>query len=179
MTKTHELYLEETPEKFEVRAYDEQGNEFSTLKGIKFRWSIASGGAAKTDILRFMSWRASPYNTEPILEELEGQGSQGNKVLLEGVKTGSAKVSVRLGDPRYSGVPAATEPLLVVANLFLLPPVAHLLPCSSLPYSASQFRANRLLPVPLPSPHHHLQLPGELGSVQEGTALLTAARYCS
>ncbi len=25
MTKTHELYKEETPEKFEVRAYDEQG----------------------------------------------------------------------------------------------------------------------------------------------------------
>ena len=25
VTKTHELYKEETPEKFEVRAYDEQG----------------------------------------------------------------------------------------------------------------------------------------------------------
>ena len=31
---------------------------------------------------------------------------------------------------------------LVVANLFLIHPVAHLLLCSSLPYSASQFRAN-------------------------------------
>ena len=92
VTKTHELYLEETPEKFEVRAYDQQGNEFSTLRGIKFRWSIVSGGAAKTDILRFMSWRASPYNTEPILEQLESGGDQGNKVLLEGVKTGSARV---------------------------------------------------------------------------------------
>ena len=47
VTKTHELYLEETPEKFEVRAYDEHGNEFSTLKGLKFRWTIESGGNAK------------------------------------------------------------------------------------------------------------------------------------
>ena len=68
VTKTHELYLEETPEKFEVRAYDEHGNEFSTLKGLKFRWTIESGGnAAGTDILRFMTWKDSPYNTEPIL----------------------------------------------------------------------------------------------------------------
>ena len=28
VTKTHELYLEEAPEEFTVRAYDDQGNEF-------------------------------------------------------------------------------------------------------------------------------------------------------
>ena len=44
---------------------------------------------------RFIPWTDSPYNTEPILEQLEKQGQQGNKVLLEGIKTGSAKVSVR------------------------------------------------------------------------------------
>ena len=106
VTKTHELYLEETPEKFEVRAYDEYGNEFSTLRGIKFRWTIESGGgtAKGTDILRFMTWKDSPYNTEPILEKLESEGFQGNKVLLEGIKTGSAKVSVKLVDSQYSSV---------------------------------------------------------------------------
>jgi nuclear pore complex protein Nup210 len=143
VTKTHELYLEETPEKFEVRAYDEHGNEFSTLKGLKFRWTIESGGNAKgTDILRFMSWKDSPYNTEPILEKLESQGSQGNKVLLEGIKTGSAKVSVKLVDAQHSSVPAAVEPLMVVANLFLLPPAANIIPCASLDYTANQFRGN-------------------------------------
>jgi nuclear pore complex protein Nup210 len=48
-------------------------------------------------MFRFIPWADSPYNTEPILEQLEKQGQQGNKVLLEGVKTGSAKVSVRYG----------------------------------------------------------------------------------
>ena len=176
VTKTHELYLEETPEKFEVRAYDQAGNEFSTLRGIKFRWSIVSSGAAKTDILRFMSWRASPYNTEPILEQLEAGGDQGNKVLLEGVKTGSARVSVKLVEGQYAAVPPAVEPLLVVANLFLIPPSAYLLPCATLAYSAQQFRGNRLLPVVLPSPHHRLELPSEVGSMEEATATLTAGK---
>ena len=115
VTKTHELYLEETPEKFEVRAYDEHGNEFSSLEGIKFRWTIESGGGTGrgTDILRFMSWQDSPYNTVPILEKLESQGFQGNKVLLEGIKTGSAKVSVKLVDSQHSSVSPAVEPLMV------------------------------------------------------------------
>ena len=149
VTKTHELYLEETPEKFEVRAYDEHGNEFSSLDGIKFRWTIESGGGTGrgTDILRFMSWQDSPYNTVPILEKLESQGFQGNKVLLEGIKTGSAKVSVKLVDAQHSSVSPAVEPLMVVANLFLVPGSASLLPCASLEYEANQFKSNKLVPV--------------------------------
>jgi len=171
VTKTHELYLEETPEKFEVRAYDEHGNEFSTLKGLKFRWTIESGGNAKgTDILRFMTWKDSPYNTEPILEKLESEGFQGNKVLLEGIKTGSAKVSVKLVDPMHSSVPAAVEPLMVVANLFLLPPAANIIPCASLDYTANQFRGNRLIPVKLPSPNHNLVVPPKLGVLDSSLA---------
>ena len=37
VTKTHELFLEEPPEEFWVRAYDEQGNEFSTLEKMVFK----------------------------------------------------------------------------------------------------------------------------------------------
>ena len=73
---------------------------------------------------------------------MESQGSQGNKVVLEGIKTGSAKVSVKLVDPQHSSVPAAVEPLMVVANLFLLPPAANIIPCASLDYTANQFRGN-------------------------------------
>ena len=178
VTKTHELYLEETPEKFEVRAYDEFGNEFSTLKGIKFRWTIESaGGTAKgADILRFMTWKDSPYNTEPILEKLETEGYQGNKVLLEGIKTGSAKVSVRLVDSQHAAVPPAVEPLMVVANLFLVPPAAHLLPCATLQYSANQFKSNKLVPVKLPSSNHNLIVDPKLAKLQTGTATVTAGQ---
>ena len=176
VTKTHELYLEETPEKFEVRAYDEYGNEFSSLRGIKFRWTIESGGgtAKGTDILRFMTWKDSPYNTEPILEKLESEGFQGNKVLLEGIKTGSARVSVRLVDSQHSAVAAAVEPLMVVANLFLVPPAAYLAPCATLQYTAKQFKSNKLVPVQLPSPNHNLLMDPQLGQLDGATASATA-----
>ena len=61
VTKTHKLYLEETPEKFEVRAFNEDSNKFSAMKVLKFRWMIDSGGSAKgTDILRFMTGMTLP-----------------------------------------------------------------------------------------------------------------------
>ena len=75
VTKTHELYLEETPEKFEVRAYDEYGNEFSTLRGIKFRWTIESGGgtAKGTDILinEYCKLRHKPQYQPPKVQNHE------------------------------------------------------------------------------------------------------------
>ncbi len=37
VTKTHELFLEEAPEEFSVRAYDEQKNEFTTVQKIIFK----------------------------------------------------------------------------------------------------------------------------------------------
>ncbi|KAJ8670867.1 hypothetical protein QAD02_002126 [Eretmocerus hayati] len=36
VTTTRELFIEEAPEAFKVRAYDEQGNEFTTLAGVEF-----------------------------------------------------------------------------------------------------------------------------------------------
>ena len=74
VTKTHELDLEETPEKF------------STLEGIKFCWTIKSSQWG-----RDRPGQDSPYNTVPILEQLEAGGVQDNKVLLEGINTDSVK----------------------------------------------------------------------------------------
>ncbi|KAJ8968307.1 hypothetical protein NQ314_002368 [Rhamnusium bicolor] len=46
-TTTRELFMEEAPEDFEVKAYDDQGNEFSTLEGIVFEWNIISLGPSR------------------------------------------------------------------------------------------------------------------------------------
>ncbi len=37
VTRTHELFLEEAPEEFYVRAYDDQGNEFTTVQKMVFK----------------------------------------------------------------------------------------------------------------------------------------------
>nr|CAD7593943.1 unnamed protein product [Timema genevievae] len=171
VTTTRELYMEEAPEIFEVRAYDDQEtshllcnkgcaprssdltpfdfllwghlkalmyppddppqssgdivaqilaavtavdvymlrhksikstprNEFTTLDGVEFQWSLininshqAESKLPSVSVLRFISFRDSPYETPESVDEFERLGKRGNLVLLEGLKTGSAKVS--------------------------------------------------------------------------------------
>ena len=68
-----------------------------------FKWTLESLVKTGADIVRFIPWRDSPYRSEPFLEKLESEGNQGGKVLLDGIKTGSAKVSVKLSRPPSQG----------------------------------------------------------------------------
>ncbi len=61
------------------------------------RWSIenivkSSSGPSEENI-RFINFRDSSYAIEKSLQEIEAVGKQGRKVLLEGIKTGSSKVT--------------------------------------------------------------------------------------
>lgn len=70
------------------------GNEFSTLDGVVFEWSIVSLKKKKNlSVLRFMTFKESTYEAHPSITALEDQNKRGYTVLLEGVKTGSAKVT--------------------------------------------------------------------------------------
>lgn len=56
-TTTRELYLEDAPEIFELKAQDESGNDFSVLEGVKFDWKID-----RQQILRFLTFTESKYH---------------------------------------------------------------------------------------------------------------------
>lgn len=56
-TTTRELYLEDAPEIFELKAQDETGNDFSVLEGVKFDWKID-----RPQILRFLTFTESKYH---------------------------------------------------------------------------------------------------------------------
>lgn len=59
-----------------------------------FDWSLAClGPNKKLTVLRFMTFKDSPYETPQSIEKLEEENKKGHIVLLEGVKTGSAKVT--------------------------------------------------------------------------------------
>lgn len=100
VTTTRELFIEEAPEAFEVRAYDEQGNQFTTLAGVEFTWTIGdkekhtlqSDFDSSNSILRFMTFYESPYETPADIVTLDGTGRQGSIILMEGIKTGTTKV---------------------------------------------------------------------------------------
>ncbi len=56
-------------------------------------------------------------------------------------------MSGRLEDSLNLSVPGTSESLLVVANLFLVPALAYILPGAQLQYSANQFRGSRIIQV--------------------------------
>eukprot|EP00095_Tigriopus_kingsejongensis_P012070 maker-scaffold60_size442463-snap-gene-0.28 protein:Tk12070 transcript:maker-scaffold60_size442463-snap-gene-0.28-mRNA-1 annotation:"nuclear pore membrane glycoprotein 210" len=159
VTKTHELYLEEAPEEFQVRAYDDQGNEFSTLKRMIFKWTIDNNvkkPGTLGDNIRFINFRDSTYAFEDTLMAIEAQNKQGHKVLLEGIKTGSSKVSVKVVSALYSKVPPATVNVMCVANLFLMPSNAYVMMGGYVDYHAEQIKSNKVHLISLPTQQYFL-----------------------
>ncbi|KAK2582107.1 hypothetical protein KPH14_004479 [Odynerus spinipes] len=164
VTTTRELYIEEAPEAFEVRAYDEQGNEFTTLAGVEFMWSI--GHADKRtqtenkipgDVLRFLTYQESQYETPPTVAELDVIGKRGHIVLLEGIHTGTAKVSVKLPFPEYKHVPPIEVELVVIANLIIIPSEVTMMQYDSFKYKIMQVHQGRLEVINLPSSQYYLE----------------------
>ena len=53
---------------------------------------------------RFKPYAESNYEALPYIEALEAVGSRGDRVLVKGIRTGSAKVGVRPADPAFKKV---------------------------------------------------------------------------
>ncbi|XP_078048616.1 nucleoporin 210 isoform X1 [Augochlora pura] len=163
VTTTRELYIEEAPEAFEVRAYDEQGNEFTTLAGVEFLWTIENADKRISDtkvagnILRFMTYQESQYETPPTVAALDAVGKKGHIVLLEGIKTGTAKVSVKLPYLEYKHVPPIEVELIVIANLIIIPSDITIMAHDSFKYKIMQARQGRLEEINLPSSQYYLE----------------------
>uniref|UniRef100_A0A0C9RIR8 Pom210 protein n=1 Tax=Fopius arisanus TaxID=64838 RepID=A0A0C9RIR8_9HYME len=162
VTTTRELFIEEAPEAFEVRAYDEQGNEFTTLAGVEFEWTIGNGerysvqGDIGNSILRFMTFQESPYETPSTISMLDGTGRQGSIILLEGVKTGTARVEAKLPYTEYKHVSPVEVELIVVANLIILPTDVTMMAFDTLKYKIMQVHQGRLEEIKLPSSQYYL-----------------------
>ncbi|XP_036332453.1 nuclear pore membrane glycoprotein 210 [Rhagoletis pomonella] len=154
-TTTRQLFLEEAPETFELRAEDSQGNEFTTLEGIEFSWvisSLSSRGGNKNwaPALRFLTFNESPYHVvPPALEKFEAQRLKGYMVLLEGINTGTAKVTISIPYPEYSHVPKIEVFINVLANIILEPSDVHLLPGDTINFRILQLKMGKLQEISL------------------------------
>ncbi|XP_033253418.1 nuclear pore membrane glycoprotein 210-like [Drosophila miranda] len=96
-TATRQLYLEEAPAIFELHAFDSQGNEFFTLEGIEFNWDISEHDSKKPPAMRFLTISKSPYHTvPPALKKFEAAGIKGYMILLEGINTGTSKITITM-----------------------------------------------------------------------------------
>lgn len=130
ITTTRELFLQEAPEKFELMAHDVFGNAFSSLENVKFNWEILQHSRSDhyTDVLRYLQFSESAYHEVPeVMQRLESEGVTGFMILLEGINTGTAKVSVRLPYPEYKQVPSVEVDIMVLANILIDPNDVHIL----------------------------------------------------
>lgn len=178
VTTTRELYMEEAPEAFEVRAYDDQGNEFTTLENVQFDWILKCTGAGSVrddlNVLRFMTFRDSPYETPITVQHFEELDLKGHIVLLEGVKTGSAKVTVSLPYPEYSHVKTADVSLMVVANLIIEPADVYIIRGDIIQYKIIQVKHGRLEEIELASSQYYLKVDdGIIGDIDAKSGLFT------
>lgn len=124
ITTTRELFLQEAPEKFELMAHDVFGNAFSTLQDVQFHWEIIQHSRSDhyTDVLRYLKFSESTYHEVPeVMQRLESEGVNGFMILLEGINTGTAKVSVRLPYAEYKNVPSVEVDIMVLANILIDP----------------------------------------------------------
>ncbi|KAJ9594722.1 hypothetical protein L9F63_013996, partial [Diploptera punctata] len=153
-------------------------NQFTTLEGVEFQWIIGNWNTQQngsgSSILRFITFKDSPYETPPTIQIFDEIGKHGHIVLLEGIKTGSAKVSVKLPQEEYHHIPLFEIALSVVANLIIDPADIYLLKGDSVKYRILQVHQGRLEEIQLPSSQYYLEVEDpKIATIDVHTGVLT------
>lgn len=101
----------------EVQAFDLEGNVFSTVEGLKFKWHIEENPEA----LRIIPIKEAHFKTSEKKAEMERKKLMTDISLLKGIKTGKARVSVQLIEEGYETVSKDSVVLSVIEPFTLKP----------------------------------------------------------
>lgn len=65
------------------------------MEGVEFQWNIENIAQTPSanQVLRFITFIDSPYEAPATVVKFDALGTRGHIVLIEGIKTGAAKVS--------------------------------------------------------------------------------------
>ncbi|XP_058395228.1 nuclear pore membrane glycoprotein 210-like [Diceros bicornis minor] len=190
ISRTRELYVDDSPLELMVRALDAEGNTFSSLAGMMFDWSIAQDNESAREELsskiRILKYSEAEYSPPAYIAEMEKEEKQGDMVLVSGIRTGAAVVKVRIYEPFYRKVAAALIRLLVLENIFLIPSHdIYLLVGAYIKYRVAKMVQGRMTEVEFPLEHYTLEmqghrvsynesLSGKVALLDEKTAVVTA-----
>ncbi|EMP28214.1 hypothetical protein UY3_14690 [Chelonia mydas] len=163
ISRTREIYVEDSPLELTVRALDVEGNTFSSLSGMTFEWSIAKDddmeGLELSSKIRILKYSEAEYSPPDYIVEMERAGKQGDRILVSGIKTGAAIIKVRIQEPTYKKVAAALVRLLVLENIFLMPSYdIYLLVGAYIKYQVAKIVQGKITEVELPLEHYELEL---------------------
>uniref|UniRef100_A0A5G2R363 Nucleoporin 210 like n=1 Tax=Sus scrofa TaxID=9823 RepID=A0A5G2R363_PIG len=192
ISRTRELYVDDSPLELMVRALDAKGNTFSSLAGMMFEWSIAQDNESAREELsskiRILKYSEAEYSPPAYIVEMEKEGKQGDMILVSGIRTGAAVVKVRIYEPFYKKVAAALIRLLVLENIFLIPSHdIYLLVGAYIKYRVAKMVQGRMTEVEFPLEHYTLELQdhsvaynvsrsGRVALLDERTAMVTAVQ---
>ncbi|XP_077012358.1 nuclear pore membrane glycoprotein 210-like isoform X2 [Tamandua tetradactyla] len=181
ISRTRELYVDDSPLELMVRALDAEGNTFSSLAGMTFEWSIAQDNESAREELsrniRILKYSEAEYSPPVYIAEMEKEERQGDMILVSGIRTGAAVVKVRIYEQFYKKVAAALIRLLVLENIFLIPSYdIYLLVGAFIKYQVAKMVQGRMTEVKFPLEHYTLELQHHKiacnGSLTEKVALL-------
>ncbi|XP_054829282.1 nuclear pore membrane glycoprotein 210-like [Eublepharis macularius] len=180
ISRTREIYVEDSPLELSVRALDAEGNTFSSLEGMEFEWSIAKDDEMEnlelSSKIRILKYSEAEYSPPDYIVEMEREEKQGDRILVSGIKTGAAVIKVRIQEPAYKKVAAALVRLLVLENIFLIPSYdISLLVGAFIKYKVGKIVQGKITEVELPLEHYELQLQDE-AKVPGGSDLLPVAK---
>lgn len=111
-----------------AQAFDDEGNVFSSLEGLRFRWQIVTG----SDSLCLPKLKDSLATLSEIRKEIENSNFQSDVILVEGKATGVANVTLKIEEPGYENVGLAWTLIYISEPFSLLPsPEVYLSVCSN------------------------------------------------
>ncbi|XP_054568183.1 nuclear pore membrane glycoprotein 210-like isoform X1 [Eptesicus fuscus] len=190
ISRTRELYVDDSPLELMVRALDAEGNTFSSLAGMMFEWSIAKDNESSrgelSNKIRILKYSEAEYSPPAYITEMEKEGKQGDIILVSGIRTGAAVVKVQILEPFYKKVAAAVIRLLVLENVFLVPSHdIYLLVGTCIKYRVAKMVQGRVTEMGFPLEHYTLELQnhkvahnesfsGKVALLDEKTAIVTA-----
>uniref|UniRef100_A0A8C9LAN5 Nucleoporin 210 like n=1 Tax=Pavo cristatus TaxID=9049 RepID=A0A8C9LAN5_PAVCR len=179
LSRTREIYVEDSPLELAVRALDVRGNTFSSLSGMAFEWSVAKDedvdSMELSDKIRILKYSEADYSPPDHIAELERADKQGDRILVSGITTGAAVVKVRIHESTYKKVAAAVVRLLVLENIVLIPAHdVHLLVGALIKYRVAKVVQGKMTELEFPLKHYELQLRDQVAA-PGGSELLPVA----
>ena len=155
-TTTRTLYKDDV-EDVQVQAFDEEGNLFSTLDGLSFRWSILPLNVARaTNILKFVPFRDVSVDAPDSVYALEEQGKQSARVLVQAMDVGRVNLTAVLEDESGVAVTLKDSVVLSVYYPLVLDPsqTQYVLQGTSVQYTLQTQAKTGLVALPMPDPHY-------------------------
>ncbi|NWZ28752.1 P210L protein, partial [Asarcornis scutulata] len=163
ISRTREIYVEDSPLELAVRALDVEGNTFSSLSGMTFEWSIAKDDDIESlelsSKVRILKYSEADYSPPDYITEMERAEKQGDRILVSGIKTGAAVIKVRMQESTYKKVAAASIRLLVLENILLIPSHdVYLLVGAYIKYQVAKRVRGKMTELEFPLEHYDLEL---------------------